>query len=1100
MPPRKSQPGRPSTRRTRQSTRRRQTSEDGILEVYGEMLAEAARAEQAASSSNPRASKRRKLDFIDEEPSTKIGLDFDLFGPGSDANIAADQGMTAVFNDNKPPTEKLQQIVYDEFEGSGDDSEIEVEFEDVDLVAQPLPEENDDDDIAEPPQQRPALELDLSTTNLDTPKRAATTRRKPVGPGERKLRLEVHKAHLVCLLAHLDCRNRWCEAESVQSVLKPLIPRKVTALLHVDESQPQYQRSHSFTKGIEEVCSIWRLQWQITARGMSRAHWKDDVDALKESDDMEDLIDFTDFQAAAKTTSGSRDLAAQLFCALLRSVAVDTRLVCSLQALPFSGVAKGQTPEKPKPQYYHAPAQNYSASPTTGARPPERTTPKRKRLVESPFPIFWVEVYSPSTATWIPLDPIVRNTINKPKTGFEPPAADQLNSMTYVVAFEDDGSAKDVTRRYTQWYNAKTRKLRVESTKGGQEWWQRTMKTFEKPFAEDRDDIEDALLSKRAESEPMPRNVQDFKGHPVYVLERHLRMNEVIHPKHEVGKVSTGPSKNAKLESVYRRRDVHLCRSADAWYRRGRDVNEGEQPLKRVMSKKRRDQAAALGEDLDEDDEGNEGTALYAEYQTSLYIPPPVVDGQIPKNAYGNLDVYVPTMIPAGAVHIRHPLAAEAALVLDVDYTDAVTGFEFKGRQGTAVVDGVVVSADTTNAMRYVIEGLESQASDEAEEARSRIILGVWKRWLTTLRVRERVHQQYGDNEEESQTSAAGDDEDEDEDEDDATYEDDPADHGGGFMHEAAEPDQPSAKQSATDTEAALAKLKPIEQLLPPVVVHQDVVVVRSPNKLPRPAKQEDGKQQKGSSLVRAGDEEGNGGGFVPEEADDTEGGGGFVPEEKDDTEGGGGFLPEEADDAEGGGGGGFLPEDDDAGGGGFIPEVEDVGYEGKGNAMTGMDVDVDVDIDEVGGGGGFLPDDDEGQDDESGPAPSFHEEDLPTGGPGSKSKHQDTTAGDFLPEDSGTTIETPTDRPRGTSTSTLDQHQPRTHTIPANAAAESAKHSPTAAVAADEPGPGAVAVAPSDPDPDPDTPQSSETSLLSHDPEEEDAEPEWLLSSLGEI
>jgi xeroderma pigmentosum group C-complementing protein len=479
-----------------------------------------------------------------------------------------------------------------------------------------------------------------------------------------------------------------------------------------------------------------------------------------------------------------------------------------------------------------------------------------------------------------------------------------------------------------------------------------------------------------------------------------------------------------------------------------------------VVPKKRRDQAAVLGEDLDEDDEGNEGTALYAEYQTSLYIPPPVVDGQIPKNAYGNLDVYVPTMIPAGAVHIRHPLAAEAALVLDVDYTDAVTGFEFKGRQGTAVVDGVVVSADTTNAMRHVIEGLESQASDEAEEARSRIILRVWKRWLTALRVRERVHQQYGDNEERSQTSAAGDDE------DDETYEDDPADHGGGFMHEAAEPDQPSAKQSATDTEAALAKLKPFEQLLPPEVIHQDVVVVRSPNKLPRPAKQEDDKQQKGSSMVMADDEEG-----------DSGGGGGFVPEEADDTEGGGGFLP----------------EDDDAGGGGFIPEVEDA-YEGNAMAMTGMDVDVDIDIDEVGGGGGggFLPDDEAEGQDESGPAPSFHEEDPPGG-----SNHVDATAGGFLSGESPTTIETTTNKPKGTTTSTLDQHQPRA--IPANAAAEAAKHSPTAAVAAnDDPDPGAVA--PSDPDPDPDTPQSSETSLLSHDPEEEDAEPEWLLSSLGEI
>lgn len=48
---------------------------------------------------------------------------------------------------------------------------------------------------------------------------------------------------------------------------------------------------------------------------------------------------------------GSRDFGAQLFCALLRSVAVEARLVCSLQPLPFSGTVKDMTPSKPKHQY-----------------------------------------------------------------------------------------------------------------------------------------------------------------------------------------------------------------------------------------------------------------------------------------------------------------------------------------------------------------------------------------------------------------------------------------------------------------------------------------------------------------------------------------------------------------------------------------------------------------------------------------------------------------------------------------------------------------------------------------------------------------------------
>jgi xeroderma pigmentosum group C-complementing protein len=70
----------------------------------------------------------------------------------------------------------------------------------------------------------------------------------------------------------------------------------------------------------------------------------------------------------------------------------------------------------------------------------------------------------------------------------------------------------------------------------------------------------------------MPRNIVDFKNHPYYALERHLRHNEVLHPKQEAGRVNVGTSAVAKFETVYRRRDVHVVRSADKWFRLGRDV------------------------------------------------------------------------------------------------------------------------------------------------------------------------------------------------------------------------------------------------------------------------------------------------------------------------------------------------------------------------------------------------------------------------------------------------------------------------------------------------------------------------------------------------
>src|SRR5204863_2641713 len=43
---------------------------------------------------------------------------------------------------------------------------------------------------------------------------------------------------------------------------------------------------------------------------------------------------------------------------------------------------------------------------------------------------------------------------------------------------------------------------------------------------------------------------------------------------------------------------------------------------------------------------------LYAAHQVELYRPPPIQDGVIPKNGYGNVDLFVESMLPEGAVHL----------------------------------------------------------------------------------------------------------------------------------------------------------------------------------------------------------------------------------------------------------------------------------------------------------------------------------------------------------------------------------------------------------------------------------------------------------------
>ena len=196
---------------------------------------------------------------------------------------------------------------------------------------------------------------------------------------------------------------------------------------------------------------------------------------------------------------------------------------------------------------------------------------------------------------------------------------------------------------------------------------------------------------------------------------------------------------------------------------------------------------------MDAADDDNADTALYAPYQTSLYVAPPVVGGQIPKNVYGNLDVYVPSMVPPGGIHISHPETARAARVVGIDYADAVTGFSFKGRHGTAITSGAVVAVEYGEAVEQVIIAFEDERSQIEVERRSLAALKMWKRFLAGLRIRERIEgyeiEGVRDTAIEHEMDKA---EDEDEDEDEDT--------GGGFLpdRDADGPAQPTAKAMPT--------------------------------------------------------------------------------------------------------------------------------------------------------------------------------------------------------------------------------------------------------------------------------------------------------------
>lgn len=101
-------------------------------------------------------------------------------------------------------------------------------------------------------------------------------------------------------------------------------------------------------------------------------------------------------------------------------------------------------------------------------------------------PVFWTEVFSRADAKWLPVDP-VRGHVNKrnvfdPSSVFNNQSGTRVeNRMVYVVAFEEDGYARDVTPRYAKEYGAKVAKIQ-QGGKGKKEWWEGVMRIVTRPF------------------------------------------------------------------------------------------------------------------------------------------------------------------------------------------------------------------------------------------------------------------------------------------------------------------------------------------------------------------------------------------------------------------------------------------------------------------------------------------------------------------------------------------------------------------------------------------------------------------------------------------
>ena len=349
-------------------------------------------------------------------------------------------------------------------------------------------------------------------------------------------------------------------------------------------------------------------------------------------------------------------------------------------------------------------------------------------------------------------------------------------ALAYVVGVDGLGDVSDVTRRYApRWSEAV--KLRIDSdaeqvTRAYNQrrgrvikasevlrsqfwWWSSTLERLTAVPTTARNDCghsSDTAIDLEAEGRgraqaeeeaeltaaaavsvtALPTRADDFRCHPTFVLARFVGGYEMI--ANADGSVPE-PVALFRGESVYDRASaLQALHTAWRWKRHGRAVLESElaRPVKRLP---RRTRDGGIAGSASADDNSQEGVdddthdfsvrALYGEWQTTAWSPPPLpaAPEPIPSNAHGNFELWdgaVAAFLPPGAAWIGRGSRGIATIArkLGVAHAPALVGFERAGGRSVPVIDGVVVRASDADMLSEAHAALEALRADQAASSR----------------------------------------------------------------------------------------------------------------------------------------------------------------------------------------------------------------------------------------------------------------------------------------------------------------------------------------------------------------------------------------------
>lgn len=582
--------------------------------------------------------------------------------------------------------------------------------------------------------------------------------------------LALHQSHLLILLAlHLEW-NKLSQSPLLRGLMLSL-----TSVQTFDFFADM--KTHPLSYSLELLVRWFHREFAISATAAADDDY-DDVGLPFQKP----LLSESRLMAVFFERKGTEYELAVLFTTLCRALRLHCRHVCALDPLVvrsgssfFEATATGRPSQRdPRRQQYErkkrlrtalSPGQGIAA--TTGEDAREAVDSdggevdgERRRRRQ--FYWVWTEVLDESTKTWTHVD-AVRRVVGRPRD--VEALRGKSAPFSYVVALYETGRVLDVTSRYANTWS-KTLTLRLADA-----WLEvaigqvnRQLESNFKPLTSFEDQIGggmtlaevDELLADETRrlqamkmSEAMPTALEAFRKHHVYCLERHLGRFECVHPRKAVG-VFNG-------EPVFLRASVQRVQSAFKWRRLGREVTDIERSTPARWYNPNNRKRSGGGDDgddetLDADEDGASRSSragslgLFGLWQTTEIVPPAVVDGVLPKNRYGNIEVWSPAHVPRGAVHLRLPHIEQVAKQLGVDYAQAVVGFERQGPMGRTApqIDGIVVVKAIETMLVDAHADIQQSNIERAIEKNQRIAARRWERLVKRLLLRQRLEDDYG--------------------------------------------------------------------------------------------------------------------------------------------------------------------------------------------------------------------------------------------------------------------------------------------------------------------------------------------------------------------